>query len=179
MFNKDEWDEFIRWHKEKIDSDPVGWLAYFARHYHLKESAWCLRLVNDCGGVMMARGKGGKSSTAPAGKSGWTDFVEISLAGHDEETILRYLSDADEFADAVAALCEAQYRVAVSYNAQNDAFIASLTCRDESSPNTGATVTAFAGTWVDALRVVLYKHYEVARGNWRSASSKSTRPRFG
>lgn len=179
MFNKDEWDEFIQWHRTKVDTDPARWLAYFARHYHLKDSDWCMRLINYCGEVMMARGKGQKSPSSAAGKAGWTEFIEISLAGHDEDTILRYLSDADEFADAVAALCEAQYRVAISYNAQNDAFIASLTCRDDSSPNAGATVTAFAGTWVDALRVALYKHFEVARGNWRGASSKSTRPRFG
>lgn len=127
----------------------------------------------------MARGK--KNETVPAANNRFTntEFVDIPIVEADWPEILRTYGSADILSDAVADLLEAGYRVGLSFNQQNDAFICAITCRDTESPNNGKTFNSFAETWFEALQIGVYKHYVKARKNWTSAESKAARPKFG
>lgn len=135
--------------------------------------------LNIWGGNAMARSKK-NGSPGEGTKSTWnTTFVDIPLTGVSEEELYAYFTSTELVYDQAAELLESGYRLGFSYNAQNDAFICSVTCKDETSPNANKTFTAFAGTWFDALMVALYKHRVVAGGVWSKGSSDMTRPKFG
>lgn len=126
----------------------------------------------------MARGKGNTKTATPSTNQ-WTQFVDIPLTEDDFDEIGKAFPDFEQVDASVSDLLEAGYRVSLSYNAGNDAFIASVTCKNESDDNNGKTFNAFAGSWVEALQCALYKHFIKARKNWGAADVKTNRPRFG
>jgi hypothetical protein len=114
------------------------------------------------------------------GKSGWqTVFVDIPLSGVTMEEIDSVYAQSDTVYDGLEGLLGSQYRVGFAYNVQNDAVICSVTCKDEDGVNSGKTFTSFAGTWYDALRVSLYKHYVICEEKWPGEGSKSGKVAFG
>lgn len=127
----------------------------------------------------MARGKPKQAARPTARGNQWTNFVEISLAGHDLAQIDAAFGDVDTLMDALSSMLTEGYRVSLSYNPQNDAIIASVTCKDDESVNTGCTFTSFAMDWLGALRIAAYKHFVVTEQNWIGVAGTSTRPTFG
>lgn len=128
--------------------------------------------------ISMSRGKQAQGSKGGS-DSQWTTFVDIPLVGVTAKEIDDRYGSWDDFDSDLASLLASGYRVGVSYNTGNTAFIVSVTCRDDSSVNAGCTFTAFAGDWYTALRVALFKHYVVAQENWRGAGSERTNAHFG
>lgn len=159
--------------------NPKFWFWYAERHYQASHGAHVLLPLTQWGGYVVARGKSGKQTAAGTPTSWNTTFIDISLAGLSEDAIWSYFETEEQVYDAATALLESGYRIAFSYNSQNDAFICSVTCKDDESPNAGCTFTAFAGSWHEALIAALVKHLVVAKGVWRGASGKESRPRYG
>lgn len=58
------------------------------------------------------------------------------------------------------------YRLGCSWSGEHQSYTVSLTCRDEESPNNGQCMTSFAGSLLMAIRLALYKHYEICHGVW-------------
>lgn len=135
--------------------------------------------LNIWGRFMMTRSKA-NGKPAEKQKATWnTTFVDIPLTGQTEEEIYGHFKSTEGVYEAATELLESGYRLGFSYNPQNDAFICSVTCKDESSENANQTFTAFAGSWFDALLVALYKHRVVAGGVWSKGASQKVGARFG
>jgi hypothetical protein len=149
------------------------------RNYRFYRSWWVLSALNSYGGFEMARGKRKGVPTSPSNNSWNTQFVDIPLTGVTMDEIVATFPKEEMVFDSLADLLEDGYRVGFAYNAQNDAVICSITCKDAQSVNAGMTFTAFAGNWYDALRVGLYKHYVVAEQVWAGEGGKAKRPSFG
>ena len=149
----EQWSDFI----DLLDTWRVGEpRRLFRSLYHLdrwRVSYWVLRQLNLWGDETMARGKAKPNARPAAGNKQWTNFVEISLAGHDMAAIDAEFSSADALFDALSTMLTEGYRISLSHNVQNDAIIASVTCKDDESVNAGCTYTSFAGDWVTALRI--------------------------
>lgn len=96
----------------------------------------------------------------------WTRFVDIPLAGYTIGDIDDRYGTWDVFSADLSVLFRSGYRVGLSYNEGNHAFVASVTCRASGDPNEGCTFTAFAGSWEKALQVAAFKHFVIADGVW-------------
>jgi len=127
----------------------------------------------------MVRGKANAKPAKSTGDKWSTTFVDIPLAGHSWEGIAGTWDTPEELYEIAATILEEGYRLGFSYNAANDSFICSVTCKAEESVNNGKTFTAFAGSWYEALQTALYKHYVVAEQNWGGGVPGSNRPTFG
>lgn len=164
---------------QKQRENPRFWFWFAERQYQASRGAHVLLPLTQWGGYVVARGKSGKQAANGTPSSWNTTFVDIPLGGVSEDEIWGHFATEDELFNAATALLESGYRIAFSYNGQNDAFICSVTCKGDDSPNVGCTFTAFAGSWHEALIVALFKHTVVAGGVWRGKGSKAERPRFG
>lgn len=177
-FNE-EWKLFIDSEQEHIERDPLGWLRWAVRHHAGRNKVWICRLVNIAEETLMARGKGQGAERGETRSQNWTDFVDIPVTTEDYAAMLEMAQGADDVVDEMAGMLEKGYRFSFTYNVQNDATICSLTCKDEESVNSGCTMTAFAGSWYDALQLALYKHRVIAEGDWRAAAKSRKGARFG
>lgn len=127
----------------------------------------------------MARGKGKVSETGKTASGGFGEFANIRLSEEHESLVTDLLERGDDVYQGLTRLIDMNYRVSFAYSEPSQAVVCSLTCRDEGVPNSGLTMTSFAESWYDALCVALVKHYEVAKGDWRSVSQANTKRRFG
>lgn len=177
--SKDDWKSF--WASERENAYAAGneWLRWALRQY----GGWKTYSLCECFRAMengiMARGKAADTAKKPVGYNQWTDFVDIPLAEDEWGAIYKAYSNPDVLADAVTDLLEAGYRVGMSHNRNNDAFIVSVTCKVEGDVNEGLTFNSFAETWFEALQIGMYKHYLKSGKNWKSAGGKAARPKFG
>lgn len=99
-------------------------------------------------------------------RENWTRFVDIPLAPYGKADVERRYANWDDLDADVRALFGSGYRVGISYNEGNHAYVVSLTCRAPGDPNYGCTFTGFAGDWVKAIQVVCFKHFVVTAGVW-------------
>lgn len=127
----------------------------------------------------MARGKNAKSDNSTGRAFTPTQFIDIPIVESDWPEIQKVYGSADALVDAITDMLEVGYRVGLTFNAQNDAFICAITCRDTESPNNGYTFNSFAETWFEALQIGAYKHYVKSSKNWLSQGGKANRPKFG
>lgn len=179
MSNDDLYQQAIDYYSLMAVENPARYF-YEAWHdcYTWKGRALLVPL-NIFGGFMMVRSTGKKNTTEKV-KSTWnTTFVDIPLHDVSEDDIFGQFKSTEDVYEAVAELLESGYRLGFTYNPQNDAFICSITCKDETSPNANQTFTAFAGAWFESLLVALYKHRVVAAGVWSKGASQMTKSRFG
>lgn len=175
----DDWREHWAIERGKFLASPRNEFRSFWRWYGRYKSRDLLSILNlylECG--EMARGTK-KPATNAAVRNQWTEFVDIPLAEDDFEQIGKTFPDADAVDEAVVELLEKGYRLSLSYNPGNDAFICSVTCKDTESPNNGKTFNAFAGSWTEAIQCALYKHFVKVNRVWGAAADKPSRPRFG
>lgn len=112
-------------------------------------------------------------------KHAWTRFVNIALTGYTKEDIRARYDAWDDFTGDLTSLLSSGYRIGVSFDEGNNSFIASVTCRATGDPNEGCTFTSFAGDWVTALQVALFKHYVVVAGVWDTKRAADDGGAFG
>jgi hypothetical protein len=53
-----------------------------------------------------------------------------------------------------------------------------MTCNNDKDANCGYTMTSFAPTWFDAVRVAMFKHFVLTEGNW-NAEAQQTMAKWG
>lgn len=175
----EQWEGFIELLNDWRVNNPRRLFKSLYHSDRWRTSYWVLRQLNMWGCEVMARGKARTSARTQASGKQWTTFVEISLAGHDMAQIEAHFGTDDALFDALTTMLGEGYRISLSYNPQNDAIIASVTCKDDESVNAGCTYTSFAMDWVGALRIAAYKHFVVTEQNWVGVAGISTRPAFG
>lgn len=175
----EQWSELITLLDSHRQLNAREWFRSLVRHDRWRTSYWVLRQLHEWGHETMARGTRKPAVTKAAANKQWTTFVEISLAGHDMAKIEAEFSSPDALFDSLSNMFAAGYRISLSHNVQNDAIIASVTCKDDDSVNAGCTFTSFAGDWFTALKIAAYKHFVVTQENWIGVAGKTDRPMFG
>lgn len=177
--SNEEWEEFWDIERARVEAEPAQWFRSWVKFFPTWKGRETLRLLNRSMFLIMARGKGNAQATPNNSSFDRSKFLDINLVEADWPEIIRTYGNPDILVDAVSDLLEAGYRVGLSHNPQNDAFICSVTCRDTESPNNGYTFNSFAETWFEALQAGMYKHYVKTGKNWLSSEAKKTRPKFG
>jgi len=71
------------------------------------------------------------------------------------------------------------YRFTFSVDGKSGSVVCSMNCKDLSSPNAGWLLTSFAPTWLEALKLSLYKHLIVLEAQWGDNESSAPRAQYG
>lgn len=179
MIDDDLYGQAVKFYCQLAVDQPGVWFREAWHDHYTWKGRAILAPLNLWGQSTMARGKANAKPTSGT-KAQWnTTFVDISLAGYEWNDVAEAWAGADNVFEGATTLLENGYRLGFSYNPQNDAFICSVTCKDETSPNSGKTFTAFAGTWFEALQTALFKHYQIAAETWGGNNGAGTRKAFG
>lgn len=101
----------------------------------------------------------------------WLGFKAINLSTEDKERYAAWDVHDDDLWVLLADVVNSGYKLSLSFNEKNQTYIAAFTCKDNASPNNGFTISAFAQTWYNALRVLLFKHVVICDYNWTNAPS--------
>ena len=127
----------------------------------------------------MARGKANGAKTKRNTKDFGTTFINIPVTAEQGKAIREIYDDPDSLFDSFADLVCTGHKVSFSYNAVNGATIVAVTGKEGETMNGGYTYSSFAGDWLTALKVALYKHFVIANGNWLEVAQDRELPEFG
>ena len=105
--------------------------------------------------------------------------MNVSIAHVPWERVVEAFPVGKPLFEQFQAMLDAGYRLAFGYDLKTDSVSVAVTCKDDSSPNHGKTMTSFAPSWVEALQAALYKHYVLLEEQWQPDGDKDTFPRYG
>lgn len=101
----------------------------------------------------------------------WKGFATVAMTDAAKAQFEAWdCHDGDVF-DSLASYGEGGYKLSVSYNKQTGSWVASYTGTQDAGKNSGYTISGFAPTVYEALRVLLFKVSVLAPENWEDAVS--------
>lgn len=101
------------------------------------------------------------------GEDDWGGFIAVSLSDEDKAAFAVWAeAERDAIWTMFDDLLGSGFKWGVSFDAENDCYIASLTgCGVVGTPLRWC-LTARGGAWDAAVQLVLFKHYVLAQGDW-------------
>ena len=107
------------------------------------------------------RKSGGRNANTYAGNF---QFLEMRVLQSDKDKFSKWSQDkTNDSVDLLASLTNSGYKVSLSWSDYHDCYTASLTCTDKENHNYGWIVTSKSDDLWDAVMLMLYKHYVMAR----------------
>jgi hypothetical protein len=106
------------------------------------------------------------------------EFINIDLTDKQGEDFNDWQQvNVSKMGVLVGELASAGHKIGVSFDGDNECFIVSVTCKDESSDNLNRCFTSRSDDWVEAVLLALFKWDVVmARSTW---SGKQRRMNWG
>lgn len=97
----------------------------------------------------------------------WRGFKDVRLTEAQRDAYDHWdIHDADVYELAASAVSQG-FKFTCSYNHSNDTYTATLTGQDGApAAAQGFSLSAFAPTWYDAVRTLMFKHDAVLEGDW-------------
>lgn len=118
------------------------------------------------------KGSNGKRQETPS-KAVWVGYADISLTPQDKARFKAEYVPTVDLLGAIAASVEQGYKVSLSHDEKHGTCQASLTAQAADSPNAGYTMSGRAGDVLTALAVVMFKHWDIARGgSWGAVTQE-------
>jgi len=109
----------------------------------------------------------------------WKGFVNYKLSEDERANFLNWDVHDDDVWLFVSQANTEGYRFSTSYNKGNNTFNALLSCNDATSPNNGYSLSGYAPTWYEAIRVVLFKHIVVFDYHWSTDGAEGNGNKWG
>lgn len=104
----------------------------------------------------------------------WQGFADVKLTSEEKETYKGWdIHDEDLWIIVVDSISSG-HKLSVTYNKQNDQFVASFTGQAGTGKNEGFTLSAYAKNWYDAIRVLAFKHSVLLEGVWAAAANRQS-----
>lgn len=92
-------------------------------------------------------------------------FVSIALSSADERNFTEwYARERDNFVAMLEDLMASTYKLSLSYDFDNTCFIATISGTKSSSVNSNSSISARSDEFLEAVCLVLYKHYVMCEG---------------
>lgn len=109
-------------------------------------------------------------------ESQWRGFVSLELTQPQKDAVkvLRAEQMGRVWTNVLDMLGEG-YKLSLSWDDYNQAFIASMTGKPECGRNAGLTLTARGGVIEGAVAALWYKHNDVLGGDWGDAGVQGRR----
>lgn len=107
-----------------------------------------------------------KAKPAGVNNNGFsTKFVNFKLGKEDKAEFEAYMQKpADDLLEELVVFVAAGHKISQSWDDKNKCFIASATCRDESSINYDYCLTSRHHEWYPAVMMNVFKHNVMAKG---------------
>lgn len=113
-----------------------------------------------------------------ASEDGWKGFVNVDLTA-DQKTAVKALAlDASAVWAVIFDLVDGGYKLTITYDRANGAYVVSMTAKAAQDVNAGLTLTARGGSVQGACASFVYKHSVVLEGDWTSVGVAGGK-RFG
>jgi len=114
-----------------------------------------------------------KNTTKKQPKIEWKGYLNVNLDNDDAKTFdewetQRLFSIAD-----VAILVDNGYKFSLNWDTHHNGFVASLFSSSPKLAWTGWTLTAWAESSEDAMRLLFFKHYILCEEDWERFTYKS------
>lgn len=104
----------------------------------------------------------------------WRGFVDVKLTSEEKDAYVKWDIHDDDLWLLLVDAITAGHKLSVTFNKQNDQFVASFTGQTDTGDNEGYTLSAYAKTWYDAVRVLCFKHAVLLEGSWDRAAERTT-----
>lgn len=114
------------------------------------------------------------AAKARAQDDGWRGFVNVELNDAQKAAVKAMRADIQKCWAVVFDLVEGEYKMSLSLDAKNNAYVFSMTARREKDVNQGLTLTSRGGTVEGAVASFVYKHSVVLEGDWTTAARRGT-----
>lgn len=130
-----------------------------------------LKRAREC--IIMAK----KPSTKPLNPTGTSSsfksisWVNCNLSDDDISSIENWELSDTELLTALSSLIGEGYAVSVKRSPDNLSVMATIIGQADTCDNVGKGMSAFADTPDDAIKVLLYKHFNLLRGQWGDGSN--------
>lgn len=159
--------------------NPRNWFRTACRWQEWYSGEVALNCLSYLGGCKVTRGKRGNAKTDRNTKNFGTTFINIPIDVASGKAIKELYDDPDTLFDSFADLVATGHKVSFTHNPVNGAFIVAVTGKEDETVNSGYTYSSFAGDWLTALKVAMYKHFVVAKGKWLEVAQDRELPEFG
>lgn len=95
-------------------------------------------------------------------------FVNLNLSTADQKQFGEwFIANETAILPMLAEVVADTYKFSVSYDFDNECFIAALSATKHSSDNKQCTITARSNEWLEAIALLLYKHVVMCNtGTW-------------
>lgn len=113
------------------------------------------------------------AAKARAEQDGWKGFVNVDLTDAQKAVVKSMRADIQKCWTVVFDLVEGEYKLSLSLDAKNNAYVFSMTARRVKDVNHGLTLTSRGGTVEGAVASFVYKHSVVLEGDWTSAARRT------
>lgn len=93
-------------------------------------------------------------------------FVEMRLDKSARAEFQAYVAaSSNELWDDLRGMLQSGYKLSVTYQSNNDCFLASLTCKGDGDPNEGLVLTSRSDDMIDAVLLGVYKTTVLCKDN--------------
>lgn len=100
----------------------------------------------------------------------WQGFVDVKLTAVEKDVYGQWDVQDDDLWVLVVDAIGSGHKLSITYNRQNDQFVASFTGQTGTKGNEGFTLSAYAKDWYNAIRVLAYKHAILLESDWTRAA---------
>lgn len=104
----------------------------------------------------------------------WKGFVDVKLTSEEKDSYVSWDIHDDDLWLLLVDAISAGHKLSITFNRQNDQFVASFTGQTDTGKNEGYTLSAYAKTWYDSVRVLTFKHSVLLEGEWSRAAERVT-----
>ena len=117
-----------------------------------------------------------KPETKPTTNSWQQQFVRCELDKETKERVKKWDVKYESTMDGLDRMLNDGYKVSIVRDAQHDCMSIFATCTDKNNPNSGFCLTARAPGFLDALKVLVFKHFDVLQEQWDDGTGQKYQP---
>lgn len=103
------------------------------------------------------------------------EFVNRNLLTEEADNFKKWeKSISSESGTLISQVMLDEYKLSITYDDNNECFIATLTGKDDQRNNPNKALSARSDDWYEAIMLALYKHLVLFSGNkWAGATQKN------
>lgn len=95
----------------------------------------------------------------------WGGFIDVKLDADDKSAFQTFETSTWQWTYLEDVLAD-EIKLSLSYDEDNDTYLATLTSVKHAGPNMRCVLTSRADSWERAVMLAIFKHTELLEGDW-------------
>lgn len=120
-----------------------------------------------------------KAKGKPIEKPQWKGFWDCHLSDEQRKAFAAWDVTTDELFGSIDYLLDRSYKITLTVGNGGNSFIASITCNAQKLKWSGYTMTSYAPSAWEALKLLVFKHFHILSEDWNTATFRPDRPEWG